>query len=192
MEAMAEKAAQVEAPVRAGPPKTPLILALVNTLAVMGALGFLIYTKVLFKRPSITETGERERLAELKAKPPAATAPGLISFDATTVNIQPTQVSPTEASGDSTRMKLHYVTFEFSLEVNDLSRKEEVEELRPRIMDRLLSMMGRKTFAELTTVQGRYLLRSQIGEIVNALTSSEDGSSAPLVTNVFFKQFIVQ
>jgi flagellar basal body-associated protein FliL len=185
---MAENAAQAAPPTQAGPSKTPLILALVNSLAVMAALGMLVYTKVLFKRPAITESGERERLVELRTKPARAAAPGLVNFDATTVNIQPTQVTPSDAAPESTRMQLHYVTLEFSLEVNDIGRKDEIEDLKPRIMDRLLSILGHKTFAELTTVQGRYLLRSQIAEIVNDLTPEDN----TLVTNVFFKQFIVQ
>jgi flagellar basal body-associated protein FliL len=73
-------------------------------------------------------------------------------------------------------------------------------------MDYLLSLLGRKAFADLTTVQGRYLLRSQISEIVNQLVNGEMdekdtpgkapqhhvGGGAPLVTNVYFTQFIVQ
>jgi flagellar basal body-associated protein FliL len=175
-----------------GPSKTPLLLALVNSLAVLAALGMLVYTKVLFKRPAITETSERERLEEFKAKPVHATAPGLISFDVLTVNIQPTQITPTDATPENSRMQLHYVTLEFSLEVSDISRRDEIEDLKPRVMDKLLSIMGRKTMGELTTVQGRYLLRSQIAEIVNSFTMEEPDSGNPLVTNVFFKQFIVQ
>src|SRR3954467_668213 len=116
---MAENAASAEgqAPVVSGPPKTPLILALVNSLAVMAALGMLVYTKVLFKRPAITEQGERDRLAELKEKPVKTAAPGLINYETITANITPTQISPTDAPADNSRMKLHYVTFDLSLEV---------------------------------------------------------------------------
>jgi flagellar basal body-associated protein FliL len=194
-------------PAPSGPSKLPLLLALVNTLVVMAALGFLTYAKVLFKRPAITETGERDRLTELLTKPRPAPTPGLIAFEAETVNIAPTPVSPT-AEGDVSpdeRMNLHYVTMGFSLEIADYSRRDEVEELRPRIMDQLLSILGRKNMNELTTVQGRYLLRSQIADLVNRLVSGEgaDGggengaSHGPrphemLVTNVYFTQFIAQ
>jgi flagellar basal body-associated protein FliL len=192
---MAAEEAVAAPPVSAGPSKTPLILVLVNTLAVLAALGTVFYTKVLFKRPEITESAERDRLADSARKARAAAMPGLVHFEPTTANIQPANppAPPTAGGTSSGRIKLHYVTLGFSLEVTDIARKDEIEELKPRIMDQLLSLLGRKAFSELTTVQGRYLLRSQVAAIVNKLAGAEASDShAPLVTNVFFNHFIVQ
>jgi flagellar basal body-associated protein FliL len=203
--------AAAEAPV--GESKTPLLVALLNSLAVLAALGTLVYMKVVFKRPVITEDAERDRLADLKDKPTAPLVPGLVGFETTTVNILPTQLSASDAPDEKNRLKLQYLTLGFSLEISDMSRKDEIEELKPRIMDRLLALLGKKAFGELTTVQGRYLLRSQIAEIVNLLSSGElqedeepgavgkkkpqvppPGAATrnPLVSNVYFTQFIVQ
>jgi hypothetical protein len=40
------------------------ILLLLNTLAIAAVLGLFVYTKVIFKRPSITESKERVKLAQ--------------------------------------------------------------------------------------------------------------------------------
>jgi flagellar basal body-associated protein FliL len=166
------------APSAPGPSKAPLILALVNTLAVLGAAGTLYYTKMVFKRPAITEDAERKRLEEAHAKKTVAeaTAPGTVSFAPITVNIEPFPAQPTpvgdEEAPAAVKGKLHYATVAFSIEIVDGGQKDAVEEVRPVIMDRLLTMMAHKPFHELTTVQGRYVLRTQLMEMVNRLTEN--------------------
>lgn len=182
-----------------GPSKLPLILALVNSVALLGAAGFLTYTKLLFKRPAITEEGERAKLAAVKASPRPAEVSGTIQFDPITVNIAalPAQAKPAEGTPRQIQGKLHYVQVGFVLEIRDISRKDEVEAIRPMINDKLLSLLGRKEFQDLTTVQGRYILRTQILDLVNQMLASkkvgEDAeTSQNLVSQVFFTQFIVQ
>lgn len=172
--------------------KGPLLLALVNTLAVLGALGFLAYTKLLYQRPQITEDQERQRIAQSVQIAPAPVAtPGLVQFDPVTINIQPAPTHPAADAGSSTQIsgKLHYATVAFALELSDIARKDELEQVRPILMDRILSLMGKKAFHEITTVQGRYLLRSQILSHANQLGAKDQ---PPLVREVFFTQFVVQ
>lgn len=180
-------------------PETPktsilLIVALLNSLAVLAAAGFLVYTKFFFKRPPITEEGERTRLALQKAAP-AKTTPGTVVFDSMTVNIATAPLQPKAADGTPRQLdgKLHYATVGFVLEVRDETQKGKVEGLRSVIMDQFLSMIGRKQFHELTTVQGRYVFRVQILEMVNQLLAKKYPSiSDPLVINLFFTTFMVQ
>ena len=193
---MAEKqaakgeAAEDEKPVAAGPPKpkAPLILAIVNLLALLGALGTFVYTKMVYKRPAITERGERARLAEEaggQAEMPHV--PGHVHFDKFTVNIRPTPAIPQPSETPSQiKGKQHYATLGFSLQIRDQTEGASIESIRPLIMDELLMLLGKKAYEDLTTVQGRFLLRSQILEIVNRLLKE------PIVTNVYFNEFIVQ
>ena len=103
---------------------------------------------------------------------------------------------PRAADGTSQQIegKLHYSTVGFALEIRDGSKKEVIETLRPIIMDKFISLLGRKGFKELTTVQGRYLLRTQLLESVNQIVAkaSEEAARDGLVTNIYFTQFIVQ
>jgi flagellar basal body-associated protein FliL len=175
---MSEEAAAAPAPAGGGGSKVPLLLALVNTLAVLAALGTLYYTKVMYKRPPITEEAERKRLeaAHKQKTVTEATAPGMVDFGPVTVNIEPYPAPPPAVEGEPDNApaaiagKLHYVTMAFSVEIVDAGQKPAIEEVRPVIMDSLLSMLAHKPFHELSTVQGRYVLRTQILELVNRLT----------------------
>ncbi len=170
------------------------MLALLNSIVILGALGLLAYTRLVYHRPAITEEGERERLAEQTKAPPAPTAvPGSLPFDAMTINIQasPATPRPDELNNRQIQGKLHYATVAFTLEVRDMNYKEQIDEIRPILADRILTLMGHKPFHELTTVQGRYLLRSQILDMANELARAPQ-NQAPLISDVFFTQFVVQ
>jgi flagellar basal body-associated protein FliL len=192
-----EAAASATAPAGSSGGTGPLILALMNTVAILGAMGMLFYVKMVYKRPAITEEGERKRIAELRAKPMPVPTPALIVFDPVTVNIATTPTLPKAADGTPVQIhgKLHYVKVGFAIEIRDKERSGEIELIRPVIMDKLLSMLSRKPFHELTTVQGRYVLRTQIIDTVNELLressqakKSEDG----LITSVYFTDFLAQ
>ena len=103
----------------------PVLLGLVNFVVAIGAGGLLFYTRFVYKRPAITEESERQKLADLHTKPPAANAPGMATFEPITVNITANPPSPKPADGTTSQIagKLHYVTIGFSLELREESRK---------------------------------------------------------------------
>lgn len=179
-----EKKAEEAAP--AGPSKTPMILALVNTLAIMGALFAVVYTKVLYKRPAITENSERLRLdsaleaGQKKRKVDTALNLGTVHFDPITANIAPDPGSP----GESARVR--YANINFSLEIKDAKKADKVEAIKIPFLDALLSVLGKKKFEDLTTVQGRYVLRSEMISTINKLLKED------LVTNVYFIHYMIQ
>lgn len=173
-----------------------MILAIVNSVALLAAAGLMAYSKLLFKRPPITESSERARLAETKAKPKPAATPGNIPFDRFTANLSGSGAPAKMADpSPAAQGKLHNVTLTFVVEVRDLGRKAEIDETRSIIMDRVLSLLGRKQFHDLTTAQGRYILRSQMIDLMNQVLVERDPKSIgqdPLVVNLFFTEFIVQ
>src|SRR5581483_3130648 len=104
--------------------KTGTLLTLVNTVAVVATAGLLYYTKLLYKRPAITEEQERTHLKEAHvAKPVDAPVSGLIGFEPITVNIESVPRAPKPADGTTRQIegKLHYATLGFSLEIQDMS-----------------------------------------------------------------------
>lgn len=171
------------------------IVAALNSLALLAGIGFVYYTTFIFKHTEITETSERKRLTEHTHAAEAAT-PGLMKFESMTVNIQTTPEKPLPADGTRRQLqgKLHYITLEFALEIKDISKLEDAEIIRPLILDKLVQSLGRKNFHELATVQGRYVLNTEIVDFSNRLVAKYRGSSLkePWVTNVLFTQFIVQ
>lgn len=178
-----------------GESKVPLLVVLMNTIAILAALGAFVYTRILFKRPAITEQDERAKLLEAQAHPKAPPVAGLVNFEPVTVNIKSTMPNPkseTEPQPGQFPGKVHYATIAFSFEIRDITKKDDIEGLRPILLDKILSMVGRKSFEELTTVQGRYVLRTQILDLVNDLLKAESKDKDIAVTNVFFTQFLVQ
>jgi flagellar basal body-associated protein FliL len=175
-----------------------LLLGVLNTVLVLAAMGTLTYTRLIFKRPQITEEGERDRLVTMQTDAKPALTSGYVSFEPTTVNISSSPPQAKAADGTQSQIlgKLHYATIGFSMELKDISRKDDIEALRPLIMDQFLALVGRKQFHELTSVEGRYILRTQLIEVANSMAAKRlkesQADTGPLVVNLYFNQFLVQ
>jgi flagellar basal body-associated protein FliL len=166
-----------------------LILVLVNTLAIVGALGTFVYTKILFKRPSITESSERKRLINNRDTlvKPAAEA-GRFVVKPVVVNLQPTPLPRSLDGRPRPNQKIgkqHYATVGMEIKLRDKKIEELLESVRPVFQDELIQLLSRKQVHQLNNVQGRYLLRTEIIDLVNQLTRGAH------VRNVFFTEFTV-
>lgn len=161
--------------------KIPLILGLVNTIAIVLVLGLFVYTKLIYKRPAITEGKERARLAAntQKAVLTQTGKKGFVPLDPITSNLDPY----TDAEG---KQKTHYVSLSMSVEVRDEKEMNRFEEIKPYIQDQIIQQIGKRTFDDLNQVQGRYLFRSLIIDAANAYLKD------PVVTEVYFTDFIIQ
>jgi flagellar basal body-associated protein FliL len=171
-----EKAPEAEAP--SGKRKLDLttIVLLVNALATIAAAGAVLYTKVLYEKPKITETQE---LAKIKAHEPAededrgADGP-LVHIDAVRVNI---------ASPDGGN---HFAFFALSAECTSEEAQERFESRKDQLMDKLISLFNRKKASELNHVQGRLVMKEEVLREFNTILG--EGS----VKDVFFPSFMVQ
>jgi len=161
--------------------KLPLILGLVNTVAIAAVLGLFVFTKVIYKRPAITESKERQRLAANNQKVVLVNTGkrGFIPLDPIAANLDPF----TDVDG---KQKMHYVSLAMSVEVRDEKEISRFEEIKPFIQDQIIQQLGKKRFEELNQVQGRYLFRSLIIEAANAYLKD------PVVTEVYFTYFLLQ
>lgn len=154
-------------------------------LTLMGALGTLVYTRIMFKRPPITETGERTRLLE-KANHPQVQIEeetGMVEVKPFTFNIPNPPTNPNE---DSDHKKSRFANIGFSIEIRDANDSDRFEGIRPQFMDEMLQLLGKKSFFELASVQGRFIIRTQILELVNKMMKEE------YATNVYFTKLLVQ
>ncbi len=190
----AEKDASTEsAPKKSLPIGT--LLGVLNTLALVGLLGILAYTKILYKRPVVTETAERARITEEFSKPLADMKRTIVSFDPIQANLKPTPIGVQVPGGPPQQMKAHYVTMTIGMELLDSEFEGAVKSRLPKFLDQLLRELGNTSVDELATVQGRYLLRSKIVGMMNDLVREERNlppTSSPVVTNVYFSDFVVQ
>ncbi len=163
------------------------IMPLINTVAILGVMGLMVYTRLMYKRPMITEAGERAHLEKIKASPPPPAIVGNVPFESMLINL-----APTENQDNHSRPRSHHITVSFNLEIRDQGQSDLIEELKPMILDQMISLLGKKRIADLNHVQGRYLLRSEIMELCNHIVSKYAPNKESLVTNVFFTQYTVQ
>ncbi|RYG58565.1 hypothetical protein EON80_26870, partial [bacterium] len=107
-----------EKPESAPKPKTsklPLILVLVNVVAALGVGGLVYYTKVMFKRPKITEISERQKLEieaakAIEARKKLEAGPRfLMKLEPIQANLKPTLLSKVVPGAPPPAMKAHYV-----------------------------------------------------------------------------------
>jgi flagellar basal body-associated protein FliL len=161
--------------------KLPLILGILNTVAIAAVLGLFLFTKVLYKRPPITEEQERARLAS-KAKvsrilPDAKKA--LVKLDPVTVNLDP-------FTGPDGKPKVHYAAITLTVEIRDEKEIDKFNAAKAVVMDKVIQGLSKKRFEDLNQVQGRYVFRSHVIDAANQFFG------APVITEIYFSDFLLQ
>ena len=161
--------------------KLPLILGLLNTVAIAAVLGLFVFTKVLYKRPAITEAQERARLSGKAGK--SVVAPdakrAMVKLDPVTVNLDP-------FTGSDGKPKVHYAAITLTVEIRDEKELERFNAAKAVVLDKVIQGLSKKKFEDLNQVQGRYVFRSQIIDSANQFFKS------PLVTEIYFSDFLLQ
>lgn len=156
-----------------------VVLPLLNTALVLAAAGTLTYTKLLYKKPVISEYDELAKQKEELKKPEKPIEKSLVNFEQMTINIAPT-------SG-----KAHFATIKFSIEVRDADASKAATLLKDAMTDKLIASLAKKQLSELNTIQGKLLLKAELLREFNALLSAAAQISAG-VTDVYFSAFILQ
>ncbi|MBS1959671.1 MAG: flagellar basal body-associated FliL family protein [Bdellovibrionales bacterium] len=156
------------------------ILGIANTVAIAVVLGLFAYTKLVYKRPAITESKERAKLATKKPELHDNGKKVVLVLDPITANLDP-YTDPTD-----NKQKVHYVSMTLAVEIRDESDVNKFKDAEPVVMDKVLSNLGKKKFEDLNQVQGRYVFRSQIIDAANEYLN------APVVTEVYFNDFLLQ
>jgi flagellar basal body-associated protein FliL len=183
----------------AKPEKKPLPIGLIlgglNTLGLLGLLGVLVYTKILYQRPKMTEPVEREKITQEFTTKPENMKKVLVSFEQINANLKPSPIGVSVPGGPPQKMKSHTLSMILALELLDAEFEPVVKGRQAKFLDQLLRELGTTSVDELSTVQGRFLLRSKIAGIMNELVREEKKlppSAPPVVTNVYFSDFVVQ
>ena len=156
-------------------------MGLVNTVAIAAVLGLIIYTRVLYKRPQITEEKERAKIAQKATEAPVEDRSKRVLYplDTVTVNLD----SYTGADG---KPKSHFASLTLTLEIRRDRDRAKLDASKPVIMDKVIQIVGKKTYEELNQVQGRYVFKSQV------IDESNEYMKEPIVTEVFLTDFMLQ
>ena len=161
--------------------KIGLILGIVNTVAIAAVLGLFAYTKLIFKRPAITESQERAKIAKS-----VETAPAGDRSKRVVMNLEPLTVNLDNYTGNDGKPKAHYITVTLALELRGAGDQAKIDSSKPAILDRIIQNLSKKKFEELNQVQGRYVFKSQVIDEANEYLKS------PLVTEVYLLDFLLQ
>jgi flagellar FliL protein len=156
-----------------GKPTLFILLAVVNMLAVIG-VGAMLYLgqKKKEAEPNVDDVikGEHEQIQkEEKSKDFIGK---LVPLETFLVNV----------SGSRGR-KLVKINME--LEVNNAEVQEEVEKIKPKIRDYIIIIVSSKTFAEISTKEGKDTLRDEIRNQLNLFLTKGQ------INKVYFTEFIL-
>jgi flagellar FliL protein len=155
-----------------GKPTLFIILAVVNMLVVVG-VGVMLFLgqKKKAAEPGIDDVIKGEKVnveAEEKSK----------EFIGKLVPLETFLVNLSGAHG----RKLLKVNME--LEVNNAEVQEEIEKIKPKIRDYIIIIISSKTFAEVSTKEGKDALREEIKNQINLFLTKGQ------INKVFFTEFL--
>ena len=153
-----------------------LIIALVAMIIGAGG-GFFAY-KMFFAKPAPPPAKDNaSQTAKKQEAPPVAPKKNeilpIVDLDPFIVNL---------ADKDQRR----YLKVKMALEVSDKKVEEEVKKRMPEIRDIITLLLSSKTYADLSTIDGKLALKTAIVNRLNSIIISGR------VTNVFFTEFVVQ
>ncbi len=79
-----------------------------------------------------------------------------------------------------------YLKVTIDLEMDNEKMKEEIEKRLPQVRNTLLMILPSKTFADVSTMDGKTSLRDEILTELNTLLTSGE------ITNLYFTDFVIQ
>ncbi len=156
------------------------LLILLNVFATTGVLGYVYYMKKVYKSPTVKELEERKKIqAMAKAERNAFLAADgrvrILRLPEMNVNLR------TQVGG-----KNHYASFAVALECNNKACIAELKFFRAKIEDKIQSLVGTRSFNELSMGQAIYRLKHDITQKVNGII--REGT----VNDTFFYNYLVQ
>lgn len=118
--------------------------------------------------------------AQAAQAPPPPAAPQAQGTIGPMVEIEPFIVNILDEQGS------RYLKAAITLEADIEPTVEEINQRMPQVKDAILLLVGNKTFGEVSDLQGKLQLRSEIRERLNKLLS------AGRIQKIYFTEFVVQ
>lgn len=157
--------------------KSPLkvLVILVVVLGVLGGGGFVVWSKVVQPRLSAAQGGDKSGTLGAQSDN---------SLDTTLLGpILPLDPFIVNLAGDDGR---RFLKVNMDLELDDSKLKEEIEHRMPQIRDSILVLLSSKTYDDVASVQGKFKLRAEVVNRINAYLQSGK------VKKVYFTEFVMQ
>jgi len=166
-----EKKKDEGAPVKGKKSKKKLIIMAVVLLVVLGGGGFFAF-KTFVAPDGATATADAEAEAAAAEAEEKLAEVTMVQLDPFIVNLQ-----------DNTGTR--YLKLTLQLEMGGVS-EEEVKAKTPQIRDSIIILLTSKTYSEVGTVEGKYLLRDEIAARMGQVMGEAE------IKGVYFTQFVIQ
>lgn len=155
------------------------ILALLNFLVMAGGLGAVVYFRLIYKPPIITEQMAMQEVEKENNKVKEAEA----ELDTRkTLDLPPLIINlRTERGG-----KNHYASVKVVIECSNEACFQELTDAKPQLLDSVQSTIAKRSYSELIQGYTKFRIRHEITRLANSITTQGD------VTNAYFSQFTVQ
>ncbi len=156
------------------------LLIVLNVICVSGGLGYIYYMKKVYKSPIVKERQELEKIraAARKEREALLAVDGqvrILRLPEMNVNLR------TQVGG-----KNHYANFAVALACNNQVCMDELKVFRAKIEDEIQTLVGTRSFNELSMGESIYRLKHSITKKVNSVI--REGT----VTDTFFYSYLVQ
>ncbi|MGA1861839.1 flagellar basal body-associated FliL family protein [Deferribacter thermophilus] len=150
--------------------KSKLLLIIIILVVLLVVGGGAAYFFVLKPKADNQAAEEASKKKEVKAEP---TIGPLYSLDTFIVNL---------ADPGGTR----YLKVTMQLELDGEKVQEEMDKRKPQIRDVILTVLSSKTYAEVSTAQGKLALKQELIRRINLILTSGT------VKNIYFTEFVAQ
>lgn len=168
------------------PKKKPLNMALIGqlvfvvvNLGVVGYGAYLVYASTLgWRAPEITEAQLAKQKETESQNENGQLGPLIFTMDKFTVNL----------NGDPLKDPKRTIQIEVNLEMLNREGFEEVmgNDNRAKARDKIIQLLGNKTYPDVETIQGKLFLKDQIAKELNNFLDKG------VVKDVYFTSFVVQ
>lgn len=176
----AEKGA-VEAP--AGPkmimgmPLPVFAFVAVNLLVMLGAFAYIVHASLLYKKPVITDEQAETEITKAEKKKAVD-----VGQEFLVVNYTEMLVMLKSQQGG----KPHYATIEASIVCGNEACKGQVEDNRAKVEDAIQSVVGSRSYTELSSLETKFRVKHEILGKVNSFLKNT------AAVDLLFTNFLVQ
>lgn len=174
---------EVKKPLRIAGLSLPLlILALLNILIMLGGMGAVVYFRLLYQPPVITNTQAIKDIEKVEKKKVVSKEDQADLIDRVAVPLPNLIINLRTQQGGKNR----YASVNIVLECSNQACSDEINNLKPKLLDSIRMAVAKRSYAELVQSNTKFRMKHEITRLANSLI--EGGN----VTNTYFSQFIVQ
>lgn len=149
------------------------ILGLLTLLTTAGALGVFIYTEVVYQRPPVDDSVEKQNMMTDIAASESVPA---VALGKITLNIQ----------ADRPSSRLRFLDVEASVVPFNSAAAARMEANKKQITDSFIDVASRMSPEELGSISGRILLESRLKKRIEIITGPQS------VKEILFTSFVIQ